>query len=55
MTFGAGFDWPISRKFALTANLEALITAIGDLVLPGELVDNVVASMYHAALGITIR
>jgi hypothetical protein len=55
LTYGLGFDLPISRKFALTVNAAAVITAIGDLVLPTTRVDDVIATMYHAALGITIR
>jgi hypothetical protein len=55
LTFGLGFDLPISRKFALTANAEAIVAAIGDLVLPTTRVDDVIATMYHVALGITIR
>lgn len=55
LTFGIGYDLPISRKFAVTANLEAIITAIGDIVLPTGRVDDVIASMYHAGLGIAIR
>ncbi len=55
LTFGIGYDVPISRKFALTANLEAVITAIGDYVLPSGRVDDVIATIYHAGLGIAIR
>lgn len=55
LTFGIGYDVPISRKFAVTFNLEAIITAIGDVVLPTGRVDDVIASMYHAGLGIAIR
>jgi hypothetical protein len=55
LTFGAGWDWSISRTFALTANVGAYITAVGDIVLPGRRVDDVIATMYHASIGFTFR
>ena len=55
MTLGFGFDLPISRKFAITANAAAFITAMGDVVLPGRRVDDVIATIYHAGIGITWR
>ena len=55
LTFGLGWDVAISRKFAITANAGAFITAIGDLVLPGGTVDDVIATMYVLAIGFTVR
>jgi hypothetical protein len=55
LTYGLGFDLPISRKFALTANAAAVVNAIGDLVLPTTRVEDVIATMYHVALGIAVR
>lgn len=55
MTFGVGFDLPISRKFAITANAAAFITAMGDIVLPTRRVDDVIATIYHADIGLTWR
>ena len=55
MTYGLGFDQPISRKLALTANAAAFIEAIGDLELPGRRVDDVIATMYHVTIGLTFR
>lgn len=55
LTFGVGLDWPLSRKLALTANAAAFITAIGDVVLPTARVDDVIATLYHATIGFTIR
>jgi hypothetical protein len=55
MTYGLGLDLPISRKLALTANAAAFIEAIGDLELPGRRVDDVIATMYHATIGLTFR
>jgi hypothetical protein len=55
LTFGLGWDVPISRKFAITANAAAFVTAVGDIVLPGRRVDDVIATTYQASIGFTIR
>jgi hypothetical protein len=55
LTFGTGWDWSISRKFAVTANFAAYVTAVGDIVLTGRRVDDVIATMYQASIGFTFR
>ena len=55
LTFGAGWDWSISRKFAFTANVGVYVTAIGDVQLPGRRVDDVIATMYQGSIGFTFR
>jgi hypothetical protein len=55
MSFGVGFDLPVWRSFALTTNAGVLFTAIGDVVLPTAVVDDVIATMYNVSIGITIR
>ena len=55
LTFGLGYDQAISRKIALTACLCADIAGIGDIVLPSTRVDDVIASIYHVTIGLTIR
>ena len=55
LTLGAGFDLRLSRRFALTLNAADCITAIGDVVLPGTRVDDVIATMYQLTLGLTVR
>jgi hypothetical protein len=55
MTFAVGFDVPIMRWFAFTANLGTYVTAIGDVVVNGDLVDDVIATVYEAGFGITLR
>jgi hypothetical protein len=55
LTFGTGWDWSISRRFAITANVAAYVTAVGDIVLPGRRVDDVIATMYQGAIGFTFR
>jgi hypothetical protein len=55
LTFGTGWDWSISRKFAITANVAAYVTAVGDIVLTGRRVDDVIATMYQGSIGFTFR
>ena len=55
LTFGLGWDLPISRKFAITANAAAFVTAVGDVVLPGRRVDDMIGTIYQASIGFTIR
>lgn len=55
ITFGAGFDVPVARRFALTANLGMNVTAIGDIPVAGTVVDDVIATVYEAAIGVTLR
>jgi len=55
LTFGTGWDWSISRKFAVTANVAAYVTAVGDIVVPGRRVDDVIATMYQGSIGFTFR
>lgn len=55
LTFGMGWDWPISRKFAITGNLGAYVTALGDVVLPTRRVDDLIATMYQVSVGFTFR
>jgi len=53
LTFGFGWDFAISRKFAITSNLAAHVTAVGDVVLPGRRIDDVIATMYQGSVGFT--
>jgi len=55
LTFGLGWDLPISRKFAFSVNAAAFITALGDVVLPGHEVDDVIATNYQLSIGFVIR
>lgn len=55
LTFGVGYDFPLSRRFALTANLAAYITAIGDIALNGRVVDDVIPTLYQVGIGFTFR
>ena len=55
LTFGLGWDLPISRKFAFTANAAAFVTALGDVDLPGHYVDDVIATNYQLSIGFVFR
>lgn len=55
LTFAVGFDVAVMRWFALTANLGTYVTAIGDVEVDGQLVDDVITTMYEAGFGITLR
>lgn len=55
MTFGVGWDVPISRKFAFTANASTIMTAIGDIVLPTRRIEDVIGSMVHLSVAFTFR
>jgi hypothetical protein len=55
LAFAVGFDVAVMRWFALTANLGTYVTAIGDVTVNGDLVDDVIATVYEAGVGITLR
>jgi hypothetical protein len=55
LTFGLGWDAPISRKFAFTGNAAVFVTAVGDVVFPGRRVDDVIPTMYQLSIGFTVR
>jgi hypothetical protein len=55
LTFGLGFDIGVARWLALTANLGTYITAIGDVDVDGTAVDDLIATIYEAGVGISLR
>lgn len=55
LTFGVGFDIPIVRWLALSANFGTYVTAIGDVRVGGAVVDDVIATIYEAGVGLTVR
>jgi len=55
LTFGFGYDIPISRKFAFTLIANLYLTAIGDIKIQNNFVDDVIAEVYQVALGFTFR
>lgn len=55
ITFGLGWDAPISRKFAFTGNAALFVTALGDVVMANRRVDDLIATMYSVSVGFTFR
>jgi hypothetical protein len=55
ITFGAGFDVPLRSWLSVTANLGVYFTAVGDVVVQGQYVDDVITSMYNANFALTLR
>lgn len=55
LTFGVGVDVPLGRYLALTVNLSTFATAIGDVVVDDTVVDDVIATVYEAGFGLTLR
>ncbi|HJS43936.1 MAG TPA: hypothetical protein VJ755_10730 [Gemmatimonadales bacterium] len=55
ITFGLGWDAPISRKFAFTGNAGVFVTALGDVALANRRVDDLIATMYSVSVGFTFR
>lgn len=55
LTFGIGFDVPLARWLALTASLGTNVMAIGDVSVDGTVVDEIIATVYEAGFGLTLR
>ena len=55
LSFGLGWDAPISRKFAFTGNAAVFVTALGDVALTNRRVDDLIATMYAVSVGFTFR
>jgi len=55
LSFDVGFDIDVARWLALTANLGTYILAIGDVSVEDASVDDLVATVYEAGIGLTLR
>lgn len=55
LTYGLGFDIGVARWLALTASVGSNVMAIGDVRVDGTVVDDVIATVYEASIGITLR
>jgi hypothetical protein len=55
LTFGAGFDVGVWSWLAITADLSTYIASVGDLSVNGELVDDMIATVYQASVGLALR
>ena len=55
LSFDVGFDVGVARWLAVTANLGTYVLAIGDVHVNGNAVDDLVAIIYEASVGLTLR
>ncbi|MEQ1855880.1 MAG: hypothetical protein ABL963_05370 [Longimicrobiales bacterium] len=55
LIFGVGFDVPVAGWAALTASLGTNVMAIGDVSVNGTVVDDIIATVYEASVGIALR
>jgi len=55
LTFGIGFDMRLADWLSLTANFGTYVTAIGDVQVDDTLVDDIIATVYEAGVGLTLR
>lgn len=55
LSFGAGVDVPVRPRYALTLAVGAYYGAVGDIQMPGKLLDDVIATLYTASVGLTLR
>ncbi len=55
LMYGLGFDVGILSWLAVTASLGSNVMAIGDLPVDGDVVDDVIATVYEVGVGLTLR
>lgn len=55
LTFGAGLDVPLHKWFSVTANFGVYYSAVGDVALTGNIVDDVITTVYQANFAVTLR
>jgi len=55
LSFGVGFDVGVTRWLAVTADVGTYIAAVGDMTVNGTLVDDIIATVYEASVGLALR
>jgi hypothetical protein len=55
LTFGVGLDVGLLRWLAVTADVGTYIAAVGDMTVNGTLVDDIIATVYQASVGLALR
>jgi hypothetical protein len=55
LTFGVGLDLKLLRWLAMTVTLDTYVAAVGDVYVEDVLVDDIIATMYEAGIGLTLR
>lgn len=54
-TFGIGLDVPIHKSISITTNFGVYYSALGDFAIGGNLVDDVITTVYQANFAVTLR
>jgi hypothetical protein len=55
LTFGVGFDVGLWSWLAVTADLGTYIASVGDVTVDDTLVDDIIATVYQASIGLALR
>jgi hypothetical protein len=55
MNFGVGLDVPVHRWIALTVNAGIYFSAIGDVRVGAEVIDDLISTSYNLSIGLAIR
>lgn len=55
LTFGVGLDIKLLRWLAMTVTLDTYVAAVGDVYVEDVLVDDIIATVYEAGIGLTLR
>jgi hypothetical protein len=55
LTFGLGFDVGLWSWLAITADVSTYIASVGDVTVDGSLVDDIIATVYQASVGLALR
>jgi hypothetical protein len=55
LTFGVGFDVGLWSWLAITADVGTYIASVGDVTVDDALVDDIIATVYQASVGLALR
>jgi hypothetical protein len=55
LTFGVGFDVGLWSWLAVTADVSTYIASVGDVTVGSMLVDDIIATVYQASVGLALR
>lgn len=55
LTFGVGLDVKLLQWLAMTVTLDTYVAAVGDVQVEDVLVDDIIATVYEAGIGLTLR
>jgi len=55
LTFGVGFDVGLWSWLAVTADIGTYIASVGDVTVDDRLVDDIIATVYQASVGLALR